>query len=152
MKPASSMHRSATALPMSSGVPSRLIGVHPPSCQARVASWMSCGKARKTPPSTTLGGPKTPPGLMPLTEIKAICGAFLTIAAAVSGISYYAAFGALGFIPTGVLLISTILLFRFEHSATFLGPQDGDHDIRNLYSRTGSEKHGREQPDDHKVA
>src|SRR5438270_2191260 len=69
-QPASSMHRSVTALPMSSGVPSRLIGVHPPSCQARVASWMSCGRERKTPPSTTLGGPKTPPGLMPLTVIR----------------------------------------------------------------------------------
>ena len=97
------------------------------------------------------GGWKTPPNQYHV-KIKAICGAFLTIAAAVSGISYYATFGALGFVPTAVLLISTILLFRFEHSATFLGPQDGDHDIRNLYSRTGSEKHGREQPDDHKVA
>jgi len=97
------------------------------------------------------GGWKAPPKQYHV-KIKAICGAFLTIAAAVSGISYYAAFGALGFIPSGVLLISTILLFRFEHSATFLGPQDGDHDIRNLYSRTGSEKHGREHPDDHKVA
>jgi hypothetical protein len=98
------------------------------------------------------GGWKAPPKQYHV-KIKAICGAFLAIAAAVSGISYYAAFGALGFIPSGVLLISTILLFRFEHSATFLGPQDGDHDIRNLYSQSGwrGEKHGGEHPDDHKV-
>jgi len=100
-----------------------------------------CGGGWKTPPKQYHG------------KIKAICAAFLTIVAAVSAISYYAAFGALGFIPTGVLLISTILLFRFEHPATFLGPQDGDHDIRNLYSQSGSgEKHASEHPDDHKVA
>jgi hypothetical protein len=99
------------------------------------------------------GGWKTPPKQYHV-KIKAICGAFLTIAAAVSGISYYTTFGALGFIPAGVLLISTIWLFRFEHSATFHGLQHGDHDIRNLYSQSGKrgEKHDREQPDDHKVA
>src|SRR6266481_7086168 len=97
------------------------------------------------------GGWKNPPKQYRL-KIKAICGAFLTVAAAAAGISYYPAFGAFGLIPTSVLLISTVLLFRFERPATFLGPQDGDHDIRNLYSRTGSEKHGREHPDDHKVA
>ncbi len=99
------------------------------------------------------GGWKTPPKQYHL-KIKAICGAFLTIAAAVFGITYYGVFGALGFIPTGVLLMTTILLFRFEHSATFLGPQDGDHDIHNLYSQSGrrDEKLGREQSDDHKVA
>jgi hypothetical protein len=87
-------------------------------------------------------------------KIKAICGAFFTVAAAVAGISYYPTFGAFGFIPTGVLLISTILLFRFERPATFLGPQDGDHDIRNLYGQSGTrrEGHPKEQPDDHKVA
>jgi len=35
-------------------------------------------------------------------------------------------------------LISTIFLFRFERPATFFGPQDGDHDIRNLYSQIGT--------------
>jgi hypothetical protein len=35
-------------------------------------------------------------------------------------------------------LISTVLLFRFENPATFLAPQDGDHDIRNLYSQSGT--------------
>ena len=98
------------------------------------------------------GGWKAPPKQYHV-KIKAICSAFLTIAAAVSGISYYALLGALGFIPTGLLLISTILLFRFEHPAIFFGPQDGDHDIRNLYSHGGSgEKHASEHPDDHKVA
>ena len=83
-----------------------------------------------------------------------ICGAFLTVAAAVAGISYYPIFGALGFTLTGVLLISTILLFRLERPATFLGPQDGDHDIRNLYGQSGTdrEKHSGERPDDNKVA
>src|SRR5438876_11049856 len=74
------------------------------------------------------GGWKTPPKQYHV-EIKAICGAFLTIAGAVSGISYYAGFGALGFSSTGVLLISTTLLFWFEYSASFLGPHDGDRDI-----------------------
>jgi hypothetical protein len=98
-------------------------------------------------------GWKNPPKQYRL-KIKAICGAFLTIAAAAAGINYYPAFGAFGLIPTSVLLISTVLLFRFERPATFLGPQDGDHDIRNLYgwSHTRREKHSREQPDDDKVA
>ena len=99
------------------------------------------------------GGWKNPPKQYRL-KIKAICGAFLTVAAAAAGISYYPAFGAFGLIPTSVLLISTVLLFRFERPATFLGPQDGDHDIRNLYGWSGTrrEKHSREQPDDDKVA
>ena len=99
------------------------------------------------------GGWKTPPKQYHV-KIKAICGAFLTIAAVVFGVSYYADFGSLGFIPTGVLLVFTILLFRFEHPVIFLGPQDGDHDIRNLYSQSGKrgEKHDGEQPDDHKLA
>jgi hypothetical protein len=99
------------------------------------------------------GGWKNPPKQYRL-KIKAICGAFLTVAAAAAGISYYSAFGAFGFIPTSVLLISTILLFRFERPATLLGPQDGDHDIRNFYDRSGTrrEKHSREQRDDNKVA
>jgi hypothetical protein len=99
------------------------------------------------------GGWKNPPKQYRL-KIKAICGAFLTVAAAVAGISYYPALGAFGFIPTSVLLISTILLFRFERPATFLGRQDGEHDIRNLYSQSGMrrEKHSREHPDDNKVA
>jgi hypothetical protein len=102
--------------------------------------------------SIICGGGWTNPPKEYHVKIKAICGAFLTVAAAAAGISYYPAFGSLGFIPTGVLLVSTILLFRFEHPATFLGPQDGDHDIRKLYSQSGSEKHRREEPDDHKVA
>ena len=99
------------------------------------------------------GGWKNPPKQYHV-KIKATCGALLTVAAAVSGISYYAAFGSLGFIPTGVLFVSTIWLFRFEHAATFLGPQDGDHDIRKLYSQSGTdrEKHSGERPDDNKVA
>jgi hypothetical protein len=98
------------------------------------------------------GGWKNPPKQYRL-KIKAICGAFLTVAATAAGISYYPAFGAFGLIPTSVLLISTVLLFRFERPATFLGPQDGDHDIRNLYSWNGTrrEEH-RKQPDDDKVA
>jgi hypothetical protein len=82
------------------------------------------------------GGWKNPPKQYRL-KIRAICGAVLTIAAAAAGISYYPVFGALGFIPTSVLLISTILLFRFERYTTFLGPQDGDHDIHNLYGQSG---------------
>jgi hypothetical protein len=99
------------------------------------------------------GGWKNPPKQYRL-KIKAICGAFLTVAAVAAGISYYPSFGAFGLIPAGVLLISTVLLFRFERPATFLGPQDGDHDIRNLYGWSGTrrEKHSREQPDDDKVA
>jgi hypothetical protein len=94
------------------------------------------------------GGWKNPPKQYRL-KIRAICGTVLTIAAAAAGISYYPVFGALGFIPTIVLLICTILLFRFERPATFLGPQDGDHDIHNLYGQSGTrqEKHSREQPD-----
>jgi len=99
------------------------------------------------------GGWKNPPKQYHL-KIKAICGVFLTIAAAAAGIGYYPAFGAFGFIPTSVLLISTILLFRFERAATFLGPQDGDYDIRNLYGQTGTRrtKYSTDQPDDNKVA
>jgi hypothetical protein len=98
------------------------------------------------------GGWKNPPKQYRL-KIRAICGAVLTIAAAAAGFSYYPVFGALGFIPTSVLLISTILLFRFERYMTFLGPQDGDHDIHNLYGQSGvrREKHSREQPDDNKA-
>ncbi len=83
------------------------------------------------------GGWKSPPKQYRL-KIKAICGAFLTVAAAAAGISYYPVFGVFGFIPTSVLLISTVLLFRFENPATFLAPQDGDHDIRNRYSQSGT--------------
>jgi hypothetical protein len=99
------------------------------------------------------GGWKTPPKQYHL-KINAICGVFLTIAAAAAGIGYYPVFGAFGFIPTSVLLISTILLFRFERAATSLGPQDGDHDIRNLYGQTGTrrEKYSTDQPHDNKVA
>ena len=99
------------------------------------------------------GGWKNPPKQYGV-KIKAICGAFLTVASAAAGISYYASFGAFGFIPTSVLLISTILLFRFERPTTFLGPHDGDHDIRNLYGQSGTrrEKHSGEQSDDDKVA
>jgi hypothetical protein len=99
------------------------------------------------------GGWKNPPKQYRL-KIKAICGAFLTVAAAAAGISYYPAFGTFGFIPTSVLLILTILLFRFECPATFLGLQDGDYDIRNLYGQSGArrEKHSREQRDDNKIA
>src|SRR5260370_35151904 len=77
------------------------------------------------------GGWKNPPKQYHL-KIKAICGAFLTIAAAAAAIGYYPAFGAFGFIPTSVLLISTILLFRFERAATFFAPQDAHYDIRTL--------------------
>jgi hypothetical protein len=121
------------------------------------ASTESLDDATRAPGQTQsiicAGGWKNPPKQYRL-KIKAICSAFLTVAAAAAGISYYPAFGALGFIPTSVLLISTILLFRFERPATFLGPQDGDHDIRNLYgqSSTRREKHSGEQPDDNKVA
>jgi hypothetical protein len=97
------------------------------------------------------GGWKNPPKQYRL-KIKAICGAFLTVAAAAAGISYYPALGAFGLIAMSVLLISTVLLFRFERPATFLGPQDGDHDIRNFYGCTRRERHSREQPDDDKVA
>lgn len=97
------------------------------------------------------GGWKTPTKQYHV-KIKAICGAFLTIVAAVSGIGYYATFGWLGFVPTGVLLIPTTLLFWFERPSTFLGLQDGDHDPRNLYAQSGvwGEKHSSEQSDDHK--
>jgi hypothetical protein len=99
------------------------------------------------------GGWKNPPKQYRL-KIKAICGAFLTVVAAAASISYYPAFGAFGLIPTSGLLISTVVLFRFERPATFLGPQDGDHDIRNLYGWSGTrrEKPSREQADDDKVA
>ena len=56
------------------------------------------------------GGWKNPPKEYHL-KIKAICAAFLTFAAGAAGIIYYHVFGAVGFIPTSVLLISTILLF-----------------------------------------
>jgi hypothetical protein len=99
------------------------------------------------------GGWKNPPKQYRL-KVRAICGAFLTIAGAAAGIGYYPVFGAFGFIPTSVLLISTILLFRFERPVTFLGVQDGDHDIRNLYGQSGArrERHSTGQPDDDKVA
>jgi hypothetical protein len=98
------------------------------------------------------GGWKNPPKQYHL-KIRAICGAVLTLATAGAGISYYPVFGALGFIPTSILLSSTILLFRFQRSTTFLGPQDGDHDIHNLYGQSGTrrEKHSTEQPDHNKV-
>lgn len=117
----------------------------------------SLGDGTHTPGQTQSiicgGGWKNPPKEYHL-KIKAICGVFLTVAAAAAGISYYPAFGAFGFIPTSVLLISTILLFRFERPATFVGPQDGDHDIRNLYGQSGKrrEKLSRKQPDGSKVA
>ena len=99
------------------------------------------------------GGWKNPPKQYRL-KIRAICGAVLTITAAAAGIGYYPAFEELGFIPTSVLLVFTILLFRFERPTTFLGPQDGEYDIHNLYgqSGTGREKRSREQADDDKVA
>ena len=99
------------------------------------------------------GGWKNPPKEYHL-KIKAICAAFLTFAAGAAGIIYYHVFGAVGFIPTSVLLISTILLFRLERPAIFFGPQDGEHDIHNLYSQSGTnrEKPSGEQPDDNKVA
>lgn len=99
------------------------------------------------------GGWKNPPKEYHI-KIKAICAAFLTVAATAAGITYYDPFGALGFIPTSVLLISTILLFRFERPATFLGPQDADHDIHNLYGQSGTrlEKFSGEQNDDNKNA
>ena len=99
------------------------------------------------------GGWKNPPKEYHL-KIKAICAAFLTFAAGAAGIIYYHVFGAVGFIPTSVLLISTILLFRLERPAIFFGPPDGEHDIHNLYSQSGTsrEKLSGEQPDDNKVA
>src|SRR4029077_12232810 len=109
--------------------------------------------AGHTQPIICGGGWKNQPKQYHL-KIKAICSAFLTVAAAVAGISCYSVVGAFGFIPTSVLLISTILLFRFERPATFLGPQDGEHDMRNLYGQTGThrEKHSSEQPNDDKVS
>ena len=56
---------------------------------------------------------------------------FLMFAAGAAGIIYYHVFGAVGFIPTSVLLISTILLFRLERPAIFFG-----HKMVNTTSTT----------------
>jgi hypothetical protein len=99
------------------------------------------------------GGWKNPPKEYSL-KIKAFIGVFLTIAAAFAGIYYYQDYGLFVFLPSVVLLIATTSLFFFEHPTTFLGPQDGDHDIHNLYGRSGDHLKidGRNEPDDHKVA
>ena len=135
--------------------PNPLTTRRPPEVKASTESLDDGTHAPGQTQSIICGGGWTNPPKQYYVKIKAICSVFLTIAAAAAaGIGYYPAFGAFGFIPTSVLLISTILLFRFERAAEFLGQQDGDYDIRNLYGQTGTrrEKYSTEQPADNKVA
>ena len=99
------------------------------------------------------GGWKSPPNEYRL-KIKALVGALLTVATASAGFHYYPDYGVFGMLPGAVLLIATALLFYFERPTPFLGPQDGDYDIRNLYVRSDNDRRTdkRVKPNDHKVA
>src|SRR2546425_2593433 len=55
IQPASSAHRSVTALPMSAGVVNRPAGVRPPSCQARLISCTGVGRLFKALSSVSPG-------------------------------------------------------------------------------------------------